>query len=211
LTAAPFGFPTLSSPANQHGPAREHPDLCRVADAAPLLVVSTTPRDVSSLFHPARCGGVAAHGSIDKMHVIMAGRRRNKAGHQGRGLAMCSPASHSGPLRRREKPFQLVRKRRGAVERHPHHPIARPELDRATDRSGRCRWTHSAVCDGAMALPSESAHRVFVPTLLSSGHRTYGVGESSGRIRLRDKPGARRQLAGAGPDAAGPDQDADPG
>jgi hypothetical protein len=91
------------------------------------------------------------------------------------------------------------------------HPTARPELDRATDRSGRCRWTHSAVCDGAMALPSESAHRVFVPTPMSSCHRTYGVGEGSGRIRLRDEPGARRQLAGAGPDAAGPDQDADPG
>ena len=58
---------------------------------------------------------------------------------------------------------------------------------------------------------SATGHGVFSPPLLSSGHRTYGIGESSGRIRLRDEPGARRQLAGAGPDAAGPDQDADPG
>src|SRR3954468_23189700 len=101
----------------------------------------------------------------------------------------------------------------GGMNRRPGHghPTARPELDRATDRSCRCRWTRSAVCDGAMALSSESAHGVFVPTPMSSCHRTYGVGEGRGRIRLRNEPGARRQLAGAGPDAAGPDQDADPG
>src|SRR3954466_1422203 len=51
---------------------------------------------------------------------------------------------------------------------------------------------------------------VLSPTPLSLCHRTYGVGEDRGCIRLRDEPGARRQLAGAGPDAAGPDQDADP-
>src|SRR3954469_22174525 len=46
---------------------------------------------------------------------------------------------------------------------------------------------------------------------MSLRHRPYGVGEGRGRIWLRDEPGAWRQLAGAGPDAAGPDQDADPG
>jgi hypothetical protein len=62
-----------------------------------------------------------------------------------------------------------------------------------------------------MVLLSESVHGVFSPPLLSSGHRTYGIGEGSGGIRFRDEPGARRQLAGGRPDAAGPDQDADPG
>src|SRR5215213_68020 len=121
--AAPIGLPALSWPANQHGPARGRPDLCRIADAAPFLLVSTTPLDGTSLFQAACCSGVAAHGTINEMDVIAAGRRGNKAGHQGRGLAMCSPASHSCCLRRREKPFQLVRKLRGAVERHPQSVI----------------------------------------------------------------------------------------
>ena len=46
---------------------------------------------------------------------------------------------------------------------------------------------------------------------MSSCHRTYGVGEGRGRIRLRDEPGTHRQLADAGADTAGPNQDADPG
>src|SRR4051812_44514524 len=95
---------------------RGRPDLCRVADTAPFLIVSTTPLDATSLLQAACCSSVAAHGSINKMDVIAAGRRRNKAGHQRRGLAVCSPLSHSGLLRRREKPFQFVRKLRGAVE-----------------------------------------------------------------------------------------------
>jgi hypothetical protein len=86
--------------------------------AASFLVVSTTPLIATSLFQAARRSGVAAHSSIDKMDVIAAGRRRDEAGHQCRGLAVCSPARHAGLLRRRKKPFQLVRKLRGAVERH---------------------------------------------------------------------------------------------
>src|SRR4051794_28837427 len=46
---------------------------------------------------------------------------------------------------------------------------------------------------------------------MSLCYRPYGVGEGSGRIRLCDKPGTRRQLCGARPDAAGPNQDADLG
>src|SRR3954447_6407648 len=46
---------------------------------------------------------------------------------------------------------------------------------------------------------------------MSLCYRPYGVGEGSGRMRLRDKPGTRRQLCGARPDAAGPNQDADLG
>src|SRR4051812_35575143 len=71
----------------------------------------------------ARCSGVATHGTIDEMDMIATGWRRNKAGHQRRGLAVCSPANHSGCLRRREKPFQFVRKLRGAVERHPQSVV----------------------------------------------------------------------------------------
>src|SRR3954463_12857470 len=108
-TAAPFGLPALSWLGNQHGPARGRPDLCSVADAAPFLLVSTTPLDATSLFQAARRSGVAAHGTIDEMDMIAAGRRRNKAGHQRSCLTVCSPASYPCLFRGREKSFQLAR------------------------------------------------------------------------------------------------------
>ena len=88
--------------------------------AAPLLLVSSTPPIATDPFHPARRSGIAAHGSVDKMDVIAAGRGGDEAGHQCRCLAVSSlseplllllPASDSS--------FQLVRNLRGAVERHP--------------------------------------------------------------------------------------------
>src|SRR5215210_5447420 len=90
---------------------------------APLLLVSTTPPIATDPFYPARRSGIAAHGSVDKMDVIAAGRRGDEAGHQCRCLAVSSPASHSCFFCRRQKPFQLVRKLRGAVERHPESVV----------------------------------------------------------------------------------------
>src|SRR3954465_12181490 len=92
--------------------------------------------------------------------------------------------------------------------------VQRTRPDVAEDNTERAKnggGAHGLVCC-AVDRPncSRSVLGVLSPTPLSLCHRTYGVGEDRGGIRLHDEPGARRQLAGAGPDAAGPDQDADP-
>src|SRR5215203_1726553 len=85
------------------------------------------------------------------------------------------PSAQTRPIeiRARPRPLNSASKKRPQAWFAGRHGSSNP---------ARVPQRLSAACDGAVAPPSESVHGVFSPPLLSSGHRTYGIGEGSGGI-----------------------------